>query len=169
MTLTDNLPTKGDDRILGDNIALAILNSDNPVQTYVKFAYIKKALDKAWKDKEVREKVKQELKDEDKGYSVNGITIQSRVSRYNYDFSVCGHPLYDKLVDIINELEVYKKLIEDDLKKLLKEAQRTDVKARIKSNTIVIEQMPKIVWTDYGEIVEVSPPNVKPTESIYVK
>lgn len=166
--VVNNLPKLGDIKGISDEVAYNIITSDNPLHAYVKFTVVRKALEKVFKDKDVKQLVSEELEKQDSGYTVNGIEIKRKVSRHNYDFSKCNHPLYNRIVYLIDELEGYKKDIEEDLKALLKEARKTDVKAKIKSNNIVIEKLPSLVWEDYGEVTEVNPPDTKPLKSIYV-
>lgn len=97
---------------------------------------------------------------------VFGATITRAAVWTGYDFKDCGHPVLNKLVVIQKQVETAIKLLEEELKLMVKE-DNTDIvpnspefTLEIPDNTksIIVEKMPDLVWNGDGEVVKVKPP-----------
>jgi len=115
------------------------------------------------------DRVKQSIQDATMKYIEKGSTgqigdtkIQFCPTYTAYDFKVCGDPIWDALDDISSKVKEMKKNREDELKLLIRKENELSVMNR----EVIIGQVPKLVMTTSGEIIELSPPLKYQTEGI---
>lgn len=99
--------------------------------------------------------------------TIYGAKISVVGGKPSYNYSECGHPVWDALDEIEKKVKARKKIIEDELKKLNAKVQSEYESGEINQyekgigtadDTILIKKMPELVWKESGEVVDITAP-----------
>jgi len=142
---------------------------------------LNKATEELLKDEDIRAAVAPEVEkliagtEKGKSATIYGATLQMAPTYTIYDFAVCNHPEWNELNSLINKLNERKKVIEQELMIVQKEAENL-YKNSIKDGEVSIKSPDKKIIVEYSyhldiiesdEVVLVSPP--KKIQSIGVR
>lgn len=156
-----------DSKSLITNITEQVINGNvNPLEAHVILKRMAKVSEEVLKNETIKkmalteaEKYLSGSKKTFEQYS-SKITIQS-VYTY-YEFEECGHEVLDELYKIQELIKEQIKVLEEGLKTIIpsEKAQANAGLFGIENNAkeIVMEKFPKLIWEDYGNIVQVQPP-----------
>lgn len=90
---------------------------------------------------------------------VFGATVSHAVVHTYFKFDGCNDPLWNELDNIVRNATALKKEREAYLKTLIPTISNlVPMGIRKTDKTEIIEHLPKLIWEESGEVVEVSPP-----------
>jgi len=107
------------------------------------------------------EKYAGELKGATKSVNLYSASMSISPTYTFYDFKECGHEVLDQLYKIQEHCKEMIKQIEDEVKTIPPPSNQVNIEEfGIKNDgrDMVFQQMPKLIWEDYGVIANVKPP-----------
>lgn len=150
-----NLDSKKGDEAIIDAIATYILEDSNqPVETVVRLKRFVSKLEKVITHTQAKEAVITEL--DRRGVSsikTLGVTVEHTTTKTDYNFDACGHPLYNQVVKMIEELNNVKKAIQEELKLMVKNKTFTKTE-------LIPHLFAELALEAYGEVVDIEAPVV---------
>lgn len=152
LTVINQLPqTKSEQKVFVQQLVDFVLSGDcDPLQVEAKMKNLEDIVKEYRKNPEIRDLLLDEVrKYHNSTAELYNATFQEKEVGVKYDFSECGHIVYNELCAKINELNEQKKLMEDEMK--------------LKSKAPWIYLDP-----DTGESYEVNPPKRTATAQVVV-
>ena len=167
---TYHMPSKQRTYKLVNDIVNGLVEGDSTALDCARLRILSKAIDRALKEDIVLTTVEEELQNEVKQTaSFNGVTVSIGKSAPRYDYSVCGHPEYDRIIELMNILNDRKKQIEEELKLLYKSSMNPTIGQTVSTKTVVVEELLSLCTEPSGEVATVNPPDFTYSKSIFVK
>lgn len=126
-----------------------------------------KLLDEVNKDKEAKEiifKETEKYKDGNKKtIELYGAKITIGSVRTWWEYHDCQDPLWDALDSIEKQIKEFKKQREKELQATVPAVNEI---FGIPTKTLVIEQLPKLIWEESGEVIQITPPVKKSMDGL---
>lgn len=161
-----NLPVKEGVKAVKDLVRAGVVDN---AYIAVSFKKISDIYDEVRKDKDIKEILENSLRPyaEDKANPVLlGYILSERATRTWYDFSECGHPVYDELCKLEEQIKEMKKQLEEQLKALIPKTTQYSFGIPNTNQSINIESIPVLNWEPSGEVAELKAPLKRQTTGI---
>ena len=131
----------------------------NPTTLGVILKKFAKLHEEVTKDKDVKDILLQDagnhLSGSKKSFELYGAKITVGAVHTFYKFDECNHPVWNELDSIEKQVKLMKKSIEEKLKTTIPDEKQM---FEMPANTEVIDNIPRLIWEDSGEIVTTTPP-----------
>lgn len=153
---------------LSETIGQRIINGDVDAATIgVVLKKFSKLYDEVNKDKQVKEIIFKETSKYQNGtkktFELLGAKITIGSVRSWWEYNECQDPLWDALDSIEQQIKLFKKQREEELQATVPKVTQM---FGVPTKAMIIEQLPKLVWEESGEIVNITPPVKKVTEGL---
>ena len=80
-----------------------------------------------------------------------------------WEYQDCQDPLWDALDNIEKQLKLFKKQREEELQATVP---KVTSMFGIPTKAMIIEQLPKLIWEESGEVIQITPPAKKSTDGL---
>ena len=135
----------------------------NPLKAYTVVKRMEKVAKEVLEDKEFKklglDEAEKYLSGNQKSIELYSAKIMKAVTYTYFEFKDCGHPVWDELNRIEEEVKAKKKVIEEELKLLiLKETTQIGLGITNDTKTIVVDKVPMLQWFENEDQVVVKAP-----------
>lgn len=98
-----------------------------------------------------------------KTIALYGAKITIGATRTWWEYQECGDILWNQLDSIEKEIKLWKKQREEELQATVPKVTQM---FGMPTKSMVIEQLPKLVWEESGEVITITPPVKKSTDGL---
>lgn len=154
---------KFDSKSFVEQIKKNVLSGNiDPLAAFTVIKRMNKVSEEILKDNEIKTLAENEadkyLVGSAKKFDFYGANISKRTTYTWYDFSECGHPVLEQLYQIQKEVKESIKLLEDELKLLIKPEGKMTLGIENTDKQIVVNKIPFLKWEDTDDQVTVKAP-----------